>query len=68
MIRSPRDRMLAVLERLRDGIGPDRPIPLSQEQLADMCTLSRGATSKLPGQLAREGLVECGYRQIRLQS
>lgn len=66
MIPSPRDRLLSVLERLRDSIGPDQPIPLPQEELARMCALSRGATSKLLRQMVREGLVQSGYRQIRL--
>lgn len=66
MIKTPRERLLAVLERLQDGIGADQPIPLSQEQLADMCALSRGATSKFLRQLVSERLVDCGYRQIRL--
>lgn len=65
-IRSSRDRVLAVLERLQESVGTEHSIPLSQEQLADMCALSRGATSKLLRTLVQEGLVDCSYWQIRL--
>lgn len=66
MIKDPRERLLAVLERLATEIGFDTPIPLTQAQLAELCHLSLRATSKLLNQMAGEGHVVCGYRSINV--
>ncbi|MGR3805790.1 Crp/Fnr family transcriptional regulator [Marinibacterium profundimaris] len=64
MLTRPEDRVSAVLRRLGDSLGRDTPIPLSQEQLADMCVLSRGAVSRILSRLESAGKVRRGYREI----
>lgn len=64
MITRPEDRVIAVLRRLSASIGRQVPIPLSQEQLADMCVLSRGAVSRILSRLEAAGKVRRGYREI----
>ncbi|CAN0575493.1 unnamed protein product [Ectocarpus sp. 12 AP-2014] len=64
MITRPEARVIAVLRRLGDSLGIDMPIPLSQEQLADMCVLSRGAVSRILSRLESAGKVRRGYREI----
>lgn len=66
MIKDSRDRLLAVLNRLAGEIGFETQIPLTQEQLAEICHLSLRATSKLLNQLAVEGQVVCGYRSVKV--
>jgi CRP-like cAMP-binding protein len=66
MIKHPRERLQAVLDQLGNEIGFDKHIPLTQEQLAEICHLSLRATSKLLNQLADEGHVVCGYRPIKV--
>ncbi len=64
MTPRPEERCTAILSRLSASIGPGTPIPLSQEQLADMCTLSRGAVSRILSRLESAGLVQRGYREL----
>ena len=64
MITRPEERVSAVLRRLSHSLGREIPIPLSQEQLADMCVLSRGAVSRILSRLESAGLVRRGYREI----
>ena len=66
MIRDPRERFLAVLNRLSKSIGPEQSLPLSQDELAVMCALSRGSISRLLSTLEEEGQIERSYRSIRL--
>ncbi|MEM8732307.1 MAG: Crp/Fnr family transcriptional regulator [Pseudomonadota bacterium] len=65
MISRPEDRVAAVLARLQDGLGGAQDIPLSQEQLADMCVLSRGAVSRILARMEAAGTVRRGYRALR---
>lgn len=64
MTPRPEDRCVAILSRLSASIGPGTPIPLSQEQLADMCILSRGAVSRILSRLESAGRVQRGYREL----
>ena len=64
MTPRPEDRCVAILRRLSASIGPGAPIPLSQEQLADMCILSRGAISRILSRLEAAGQVRRGYREL----
>ena len=64
MIARPEQRVIAVLRRLGQSLGHDTPIPLSQEQLADMCVLSRGAISRILSRLEAAGKVRRGYREL----
>ena len=64
MITRPEDRVIAVLRRLAESLGRSAAIPLSQEQLADMCVLSRGAVSRILSRLEGAGKVRRGYREI----
>ncbi|NOD92474.1 cyclic nucleotide-binding domain-containing protein [Ruegeria sp. HKCCD4884] len=66
MIRKPRERFLAVLKRLSKSIEPEQSLPLSQDELAVMCALSRGSISRLLSALEEEGQIERSYRSIRL--
>lgn len=66
MIRNPRERLIAVLDRFANEVGFDTQIPLTQEQLAEICNLSLRATSKILNQLVREEHVICGYRSIKV--
>lgn len=66
IIKDPRERMSAVLDQLGSEIGYKKSIPLTQDQLAEICHLSLRATSKLLNQLAGEGHVVCGYRSVNL--
>lgn len=68
MIKDPRERLLAVLDRLASELGFDAHMPLTQEQLSEICHLSLRSCSTLLGQLAREGRVACGYRSVMLLS
>ncbi len=67
-----RDRAIAVLLRLagcRDRDPPGRPefeIRLSQSDIAAMATMSRNTFNGIVGELVETGLVELGYRSIRL--
>lgn len=65
-IRDPACRCRAVLRRLANSIGTGEILPLSQEQLAEMCLMSRGRLSRVLGDLENQGLVERAYRGLRL--
>ena len=52
------------IKRLAESLGRSAAIPLSQEQLADMCVLSRGAVSRILSRLEGAGKVRRGYREI----
>ncbi|MDJ0995614.1 MAG: Crp/Fnr family transcriptional regulator [Dinoroseobacter sp.] len=66
MIRNPKARCLAVLKRLSSSLLPGQAIPLSQDELATMCALSRGSVSRILQGLERDGMVEISYRSLRL--
>ena len=66
MIRDAYARCRAVLSRLALSLGTDCPLPVSQEELAEMCGMSRGALSKVLGTLERSGALIRGYRSIVL--
>ena len=64
MLTRPEDRVIAVLRRLTTSLGREAAIPLSQEQLADMSVLSRGAVSRILSRLEAAGRVRRGYREL----
>jgi CRP-like cAMP-binding protein len=66
LIRDPALRCHAVLARLRDEFGVGNDIPLTQEELADMCVLSRGAVAAILSQMEKSGQIQRGYRKIRV--
>lgn len=66
MIRDADGRCLAVLRRIANSIGANQSIPISQEELAEMCGVSRGALSKSLGKLEGLDLLKRGYRSIEL--
>ena len=67
LIRDPERRCLATLGRLVGGLGGlPHALPLTQDQLSDMCGLSRGAISGVLNRLERRGMIERGYREIRV--
>lgn len=60
----PEERCTAILRRLSASVGPGTPMPLSQEQFAEMCVLSRGAVSRILSRLEAAGKVQRGYREL----
>ncbi len=64
MIREPELRCEAVLKRVSVWLEPNAPIPLSQEELAVMCALSRGSVSRALKALQDSGRVSVGYGKI----
>ncbi len=66
MIRNPRDRCVAVLQRLSSTLGDDQYLPVSQDELAVMSALSRGSISRILSDLEANGQIKRGYRSIKL--
>lgn len=72
LIRSSTLRCIAVLARLAginwNGPRPADPVvlPVTQVELAGACNLSRNAVGAILRGLAEKGLVEVGYRDIRI--
>ena len=61
-IRDPHVRSAAVLRGFRSDIGPaPQALPLTQEQLARACLVSRGTFSRVLAQFERAGKVERRY-------
>ena len=51
MIRSPIERVSAVLDRITNSLSQEAIVPITQEELAVMCALSRGSISRVLGVL-----------------
>lgn len=66
LIREPAARCRSVLARLSREFGSETEIPVTQEELADMCVLSRGAVAAILSRLEQDGYIERGYRKIRV--
>lgn len=66
LLRDPRDRVWATLTRLDQSVGRWGPIPLTQEELADMCGLSRGAVARALAGFEASGKLKRGFREITL--
>lgn len=64
LIRDPRERVWSVLSRLDQSVGKWGPIPLTQEELADMCGLSRGAVARALAGFEASGQLRRGFREI----
>ena len=67
MIRDPMQRCTPVLERVSTSLDLQEPIPLSQEELATMCALSRGSVSRALKELERQGRISVGYGKILMR-
>jgi CRP/FNR family transcriptional regulator, cyclic AMP receptor protein len=71
-LQDSRDRAIAALLRLagcRETDPPGNPefeIRLSQSDIAAMATMSRNTFNRIVGELVEAGLVDLGYRSIRL--
>lgn len=71
MIRDPRCRTVALLLRMagcRAGeTGPDFEVDASQSDLASIVNLSRNAVGTILIELEASGMIETGYRRIRIR-
>ncbi len=71
-LRNPQDRVCATLTRMTQtqwGGPPPRDqrsvtIDFSQEELADLCNVSRSFLATLLNRLRRDGLIDLAYRQV----
>jgi CRP-like cAMP-binding protein len=63
-----RRRLESIADFWRDDLATRGPVdlPLSQVELASMVGLSRQRLSTLLGRLAAQGLIEVGFRRIRV--
>jgi CRP-like cAMP-binding protein len=71
MIRDSRRRCAAVLLRLGDRrLGGEAPVelPLAQEDIATLATLTRKTAGLVLRGLERDGLIALGYRSITLRA
>lgn len=66
MIRDPRARCLGALKRLVAEFGLNTDIPITQDDLADLSVLSRGAVSAILRDLERDGQVQRRYGRLRV--
>ncbi|MEM9550020.1 MAG: Crp/Fnr family transcriptional regulator [Pseudomonadota bacterium] len=66
MVRDPKLRCVSVLRRIKIEFGTDTDIPIRQDELADMCALSRGAVSAILRDLETAGCLIRGYGGFRL--
>jgi CRP/FNR family cyclic AMP-dependent transcriptional regulator len=74
-LRSPAARVLATLLRMTDTTWAGPPprdrgsilIDFSQEEMADLCNVSRSYLARILGGLRRDGLLALGYRQIEIR-
>ncbi|MGR3616586.1 MAG: Crp/Fnr family transcriptional regulator [Paracoccaceae bacterium] len=64
MVQDTRNRCLSVLTRLAGSFPKDRAIPLTQQQLADTCRMSRSNFAKMMSELEAEGIVERRYGEL----
>ena len=64
LIKSPTDRCAATLNRLVGRQPLPCELPITQSQLADICSLSRGAVSKALAALEATGFIARGYSSI----
>jgi CRP-like cAMP-binding protein len=69
LIRNPDERCVAVLLRIadrRDVENGPADVPIGQQDLAGLANLSRQKVGDVLRELEAQGLVELGYRRIRL--
>ncbi|WP_120500561.1 Crp/Fnr family transcriptional regulator [Roseovarius sp. EL26] len=66
LIANTRERCLTILKRLANSSGRPRAIPLTQEQLAEACRVSRSGFAKLLSELEEEGYVRRKYGHVAL--
>lgn len=64
LIKSPTDRCAATLNRLVGRQPLPCELPITQSQLADICSLSRGSVSKALTALEATGAITRGYSSI----
>lgn len=67
LIRSPAERCTATLARLVGRQPLPCELPITQTQFAGICSLSRGAVSKVLSELEKSGAISRGYASITVR-